>query len=141
MSTGNIIVLSVGFVVLVIIGLCFYFKKDYLSYKQLFSPIIHGLYTCIKGVAGIFPNNALVNNIALVMSAAIEATTMAEKMWLEGEIDKSKRNDLAIQYITDTLAKSGIAVTDNITSIIQGAIAMTCYLLPHGKTPENNVAE
>jgi hypothetical protein len=29
------------------------------------------------------------------------------------------------------LEKAGIEVTDNINAIITGAIAITCYLMPH----------
>jgi hypothetical protein len=72
-----------------------------------------------------------------VISGAIDAAGYAEKLWLDGEIDKEKRPQYAQEHIERMLAALSIDITPEIQSVIQGAIALTCYLMPHhSKTEE-----
>ena len=41
------------------------------------------------------------------------------------------RPQYAQEYIEIILERANIKVTDNITTILSGVIALTCYLMPH----------
>ena len=72
-----------------------------------------------------------IKTITAIVSAGIEATGYAENLWLQGEIDKTMRPQYAQEYIEIILERANIKVTDNITTILSGVIALTCYLMPH----------
>lgn len=141
METSNIIFLVIAGILLIGVGLCFYFKKDYLKYHNAFSPVISALSTCIKAISGIMPNNVIMKTLAEVLSAAIVATTKAEELWLNSLLKKEERNFYAQNYIEVILNQAGIEITDNIKSIIDGAISFVCYLLPHGREPKETKEE
>lgn len=134
MELSNIIFLVISLLLLIGIGLAYYFKKDYLSYSKLITPILVALLEVLKAVGGLFPNETALNTLIVVISSAIKAAGNAEDLWLKGEIDKDKRPDHAANYIYDTLKDANITITDNILAIINGVIAITCYLMPHHDT-------
>lgn len=131
MELYQIVLLVVGALLLILIGLAYLYKKNYLKYSKLITPILDALNSVLKAVGNIFPANNVLNTITTVISASIEATGYAENLWLQGEIDKSMRPKYAMEYINTLLKRAGIEVTDSITTIIDGIIAITCYLMPH----------
>lgn len=131
MELNQIILLSVGALLLVLMAIAYFTKKDYLKYSRLFTPILIALTNVLKAVGNIFPGTKVITDIVAVISAGIEAAGYAENLWLQGEIDKTMRPQYAQQYICILLERAGIAVTDNINTIISGVIAVTCYLMPH----------
>lgn len=140
MELNQIVVLVVGIVLLILIGVAYLKKKDYLKYSKLITPILTALINVLKAVGNVFPTNKMLAEVITVFSAGIEAAGYAENLWLQGEIDKTMRPQYAQQYIKILLEKAGIEVTDSINSIISGAIAITCYLMPH-YTEKNNSGE
>lgn len=114
---------------------CAYFGKDYLRYHKAFSPVLEILCSCIKGISGMLPDNATLMLLSVVLNAAVEATEMAERLWLDGTLDKEQRNIYAKNYIAGILEKAKIEPNGNINSIVDGVIAFVCYLLPHGQEP------
>lgn len=131
MELYQIVLLVVGAILLILMVLAYFKKKDYIKYSHLITPILNALNGVLKAVGNIFPGNKVITNIVTVISAGIEAAGYAENLWLQGEIDKTMRSQYAQQYIKILLEKAGIEVTDSINTIISGAIAITCYLMPH----------
>lgn len=134
MSLFQIILLSVGALLFILMIIAYFTKKDYLKYSKLVSPILTALVGVLNAVGGIFPNNKVINTISTVVSASVEAAGYAENLWLQGEIDKKLRPQYAQEYIKTLLEKSGIVITENIETIISGVFAITCYLMPHHET-------
>lgn len=131
MELYQIVLLIVGTILLGLMGFAYFKKKDYIKYSRLITPIFNALNGVLKAVGNIFPGSRVIADITAVISAGIEAAGYAENLWLQGEIDKTMRPQYAQQYIQILLEKAGIDVTDNINTIISGAIAVTCYLMPH----------
>lgn len=135
MEFESIVFIVLGTLLLGGIVACAYFGKDYLRYHKVFAPVLGIFCNCIKGISGMMPNNASLMILSTVLNAAVEATEMAETLWLEGTIDKEQRNAYAKNYIAGILEKARIPVDNNINSIVDGVIAFVCYLLPHGNAP------
>lgn len=141
MSLESIIYIIIGTVLLGGVLVCTYFGKDYLRYHKVFSPVLEILCNCVKGISGMMPNNASLLILSTVLNAAVEATEMAETLWLEGTIDKEQRNAYAKNYIAGILEKAKIPIDNNINMIVDGTVAFVCYLLPHGQHPETEKEE
>lgn len=131
MEIEHIALLGFGALLLILIIVAIFLKKDYLKCSRLATPILIALANALKAVGNIFPSNKTIASIVSIISAGIEAAGYAENLWLQGEIDKTMRPQYARQYICILLEKAGIAVTDSINTIISGVIAITCYLMPH----------
>lgn len=136
MEFSSIVFIVIGTVLLGGAVACAYFGRDYLRYHKVFAPVIEVLCSCIKGISGMMPNNTALRILSIVMNAAVEATEMAERLWLDCTIDKEQRNAYAMNYIAGILEKANITVDSNIQAVIDGVVAATCYLLPHGVEPE-----
>lgn len=65
-----------------------------------------------------------------VINAATQAAKKAEDLAKMGELEKDRRHEYASHMIEMTLAESGITVTPNIHSLIEGAIVLATMLLP-----------
>lgn len=131
MELYQIVLLIVGAILLGLMGFAYFKKKNYIKYSRLVTPVFNALNGVLKAVGNIFPGNKVIADIAAVISAGIEAAGYAENLWLQGEIDKTMRPQYAQQYIQILLEKAGIEITDNVNTIVAGAIAITCYLMPH----------
>lgn len=136
MEHSQIIMLVIGALLLIAIILSYLFKKDYIKYSKLVTPILKALLSVMKAVGGIIPDNGVLKILATVISSAIEAAGYAENLWLQGEINKTMRPQYAQEYIEILLERAGIEVTNSIETIISGTIALTCYLMPHYSTQE-----
>lgn len=131
MELNQIITLVAGAIILLLIGIAYFTNKNFLQYSNLIKPILSSLVGVLKAVGNVFPTNATIQTITAIISAGIEATGYAENLWLQGEIDKTMRPQYAQEYIEIILERANIKVTDNITTILSGVIALTCYLMPH----------
>ena len=131
MELYQIVLLIVGAILLGLMGFAYFKKKDYIKYSRLVTPVFNALNGVLKAVGNIFPGNKVIADIVTVISAGIEAAGYAENLWLQGEIDKTMRPQYAQQYIQILLEKAGIEITDNVNTIVAGAIAITCHLMPH----------
>ena len=136
MELYQIVLLIVGALLLILIGLAYLYKKNYLKYSKLITPILDALNKVLKAVGNIFPASKMLNTIKTIIVASIEAAGYAENLWLQGEIDKSMRPKYAAEYVNILLERAGIKITNNITIIIDGIIALTCYLMPHYSSQE-----
>lgn len=131
MNLFEITLLIVGALLLIGIVYAWRKNKDLFELNKFFSPILSSLYLTIKAVGKVLPSHNILTLITTVLEAAIQATRLAEQMWLDGNIDKEQRNIYAKNYISEILEQAGIAVTEEVEDIIDGAIALTCALLPH----------
>lgn len=136
MDTSTIITLCTFGVFLIAAILCFVFKKNFSSYNELINPILKTLMEVLKAVNAMVPSNEVLKTIILVISTAIDAAGHAEQLWLQGEIDKNNRPAAAQEYITAALTAAKIELTSSLSTIISGAIALTCYLMPHYSNKE-----
>ena len=71
-----------------------------------------------------------------VCQIAIDATSHAEELWIEGKIEKAERSQIAKDYIDDMLEEANITMTPVLESIINCAITLTCYFMPHNRDEE-----
>ena len=141
MAIENIVFIILGTLLFAGVFTCVYFGKDYLRYHKVFAPVLSILCTCIKGISGMMPNNSVLSILAIVLNASMEATALAERLWLNGALDKEQRNSYAKEYISLVLEKAEVEIDNNIINIVDGVIAFVCYLLPHGQTPIENEEE
>lgn len=141
MEIFEIAMIVAGLILLGFIIYCYVKNKDFLSYSNIFSPILKALYSLLVAIGHASPKNATLATVVTVIKAAIDAAGCAEQLWLQGELDKAARPEYARQFIAVILSSAGIEVTDAINTIIKGAIAMTCYLLPHHTMAENKEGE
>ena len=141
MAIENVVFLVLGTLLFAGIFVCVYFGKDYLRYHKVFAPILSILCTCVKSISGMLPCNSTLAILATVLNASMEATALAERLWLNGALDKEQRNSYAKEYISLVLEKADVEVDNNINNIVDGVIAFVCYLLPHGQIPEETEEE
>lgn len=125
-----------GAVLLVIIIACYAKGKDYLQFHNLINPILTSLAAVLHAVGAVAKDNTALSIMSSVISGAIDAAGYAEELWLKGEIDKEARPQHAQEHIERMLIALGIEITENIQTIIQGSIALTCYLMPHHSNKE-----
>lgn len=141
MAIENIVLIILGTLLFAGVFACVYFGKDYLRYHKVFAPVLSILCTCIKGISGMMPNSSILSVLAVVLNASMEATALAERLWLNGALDKEQRNSYAKEYISLVLEKAEVKIDNNINNIVDGVIAFVCYLLPHGQTPTEEEEE
>lgn len=131
MDPTEITFLTIGAILLIGMIICYIIRKDYFKYSKLLIPILKALLTVLKTVGGFTGGSPTLTIAAQVVSVAIEAAGEAEKLWLAGQLDKAARPAYAQEYIVNLLSKANIEITENIQGIIQGAISLTCFLMPH----------
>ena len=131
MSAFEITLLVVGAILLGLIVYCFIKNKNYLSYSNVFTPVLKALYELLVTIGNSSPKNEQLKVFTTVVKAAIDAAGVAENMWFQGELDKENRHEYAKEFITVLLYSAGIEITESIEVIIEGTIAATCFLLPH----------
>ena len=101
-------------------------------------PVIVALTSVIDAVYKLIPSQTL-KTIKVILSAAVDATEVAEKSWLMGELKREERNPYAKALAREVLALAGIEITAQIDAIISGVIEMTCMVLPHGLEPDEKL--
>lgn len=129
--------------VFLIAGLYIYNRftgTDLLRKVVMSKPVIVALTSLMDAVCKILPNKTL-KIISTVLDAAVDATEVAEKTWLMGELSREDRNPYAKSLARQVLVMAGIEVTPQIEAIISGVIEMTCMVLPHGVEPEGSKKE
>lgn len=144
MSWEQIVGIVIGTLALGGVAACFYFGKDYLKYHNIFGPVLEAFVAAAKGLSGAFPDNNVLSIIATVAEIALEGAEKAERLWLNGELNKDLRNEYAKNYIAEMLGKAGIEVNASIAAMIDGFIAVACMIFPHGqelKINEENTKE
>lgn len=131
MDFSSGMLLLIGAALLVVIFACYAKGRNYLQFHSLVNPILTSLVAVLQAVGTVSGNSSQIQILADIISNSIDAAGMAENLWLKGEIDKSARPEYAQEYIMGLLELAGIEVTENVQTIIKGAIAVTCYLMPH----------
>lgn len=137
MEIEQIIGLAISGVCLAGIVACLVLNKDLLHYSNFVKPILKALLTAVQAFSTFKPNNILLGTISTTLITAIEATAEAEELWMQDEILKPDRNQWAQKYIADKLTKAGITITTQLEAIINGTIAVVCFLLPHENKEES----
>ena len=136
LSVYQIILLALAAIVT---GLYIYKRitgKDILRSVMLSRPVVKAQGATVEAVYKIWPNKAELKTVYTIMTAAIEATEIAEKAWQMGNLEKDERNAYAKKLVKETLGKAGITVTPQIDMIVAGVIEAVCIVLPHQKKVE-----
>lgn len=135
-STINYPALISGIVALVAVIIAVCLKVNLTEYTGVVSPILNALKAALDAVNGVMPNNEVISVMVRVCQIAIDATSHAEELWIEGKIEKAERSQIAKDYIDDMLEDSNITMTPVLESIINCAITLTCYFMPHNRDEE-----
>lgn len=135
-STINYPALISGIVALVAVIIAMCLKVNLTEYTGVVSPILNALKLALNAVNGVMPNNEVISVMVRVCQIAIDATSHAEELWIEGKIEKVERSQIAKDYIDNMLEDSNITMTPVLESIINCAITLTCYFMPHNRDEE-----
>ena len=135
-STINYPALIGGLIALAAIIVAMLLKANLTKYTGIISPILNALKAALDAVNGVMPNNEVVTTMVKVCQIAIDATSNAEELWIEGSIEKADRPKIAKDYIDKMLADANITMTPVLESIINCAITLTCYFMPHNRDEE-----
>ena len=135
-STINYPALISGIVALVAVIIAVCLKVNLTEYTGVVSPILNALKSALNAVNGVMPNNEVISVMVRVCQIAIDATSHAEELWIEGKIEKVERSQIAKDYIDDMLEEANITMTPVLESIINCAITLTCYFMPHNRDEE-----
>lgn len=135
-STINYPALISGIVALVAVIIAMCLKVNLTEYTGVVSPILNALKAALDAVNGVMPNNEVISVMVRVCQIAIDATSHAEELWIEGKIEKAERSQIAKNYIDDMLEEANITMTPVLESIINCAITLTCYFMPHNRDEE-----
>ena len=135
-STINYPALISGIVALVAVIIAVCLKVNLTEYTGVVSPILNALKSALNAVNGVMPNNEVISVMVRVCQIAIDATSHAEELWIEGKIEKVERSQIAKDYIDNMLEDSNITMTPVLESIINCAITLTCYFMPHNRDEE-----
>ena len=135
-STINYPALISGIVALVAVIIAVCLKVNLTEYTGVVSPTLNALKSALNAVNGIMPNNEVISVMVRVCQIAIDATSHAEELWIEGQIEKAERSQIAKDYIDNMLEDSNITMTPVLESIINCAITLTCYFMPHNRDEE-----
>ena len=135
-STINYPALISGIVALVAVIIAVCLKVNLTEYTGVVSPILNALKSALNAVNGVMPNNEVISVMVRVCQIAIDATSHAEELWIEGQIEKAERSQIAKDYIDNMLKDSNITMTPILESIINCAITLTCYFMPHNRDEE-----
>ena len=135
-STINYPALISGIVALVAVIIAVCLKVNLTEYTGVVSPILNALKAALDAVNGVMPNNEVISVMVRVCQIAIDATSHAEELWIEGKIEKAERSQIAKDYIDNMLEDSNITMTPVLESIINCAITLTCYFMPHNRDEE-----
>ena len=135
-STINYPALISGIVALVAVIVAVCLKVNLTEYTGVVSPILNALKSALNAVNGVMPNNEVISVMVRVCQIAIDATSHAEELWIEGQIEKAERSQIAKDYIDNMLEDSNITMTPVLESIINCAITLPCYFMPHNRDEE-----
>ena len=135
-STINYPALITGIISLAAVIIAAYLQTNLTKYTDIISPILNALKSALNAVDGIMPNNEVISVMVRVCQIAIDATSHAEELWIEGQIEKAERPQIAKDYIDNMLKDSNITMTPVLESIINCAITLTCYFMPHNRDEE-----
>ena len=135
-STINYPALITGIISLAAVIIAAYLQTNLTKYTDVISPILNALKSALNAVDGIMPNNEVVSVMVRVCQIAIDATSQAEELWIEGSIEKTERSKIAKDYIDDKLKEANITMTPVLESIINCAVTLTCYFMPHNRDEE-----
>ena len=135
-STINYPALISGIVALVAVIIAVCLKVNLTEYTGVVSPILNALKSALNAVNGVMPNNEVISVMVRVCQIAIDATSHAEELWIDGKIEKAERSQIAKDYIDNMLEDSNITMTPVLESIINCAITLTCYFMPHNRDEE-----
>ena len=88
-STINYPALIGGLIALAAIIVAMLLKANLTKYTGIISPILNALKAALDAVNGVMPDNEVVATMIKVCQIAIDATSNAEELWIEGSIEKA----------------------------------------------------
>lgn len=135
MEWHNILLLILMAVIVVLYLYKRFTGMDLLKTIVMSKPVLVAQKSVINALYDVVPNETL-RIIKLALNAGVEATELAEKAWLMGNLAKDERNPYAKQLAKEMLETIGIEVNEKIEVIIAGVIEMACMVLPHGVEPQ-----
>lgn len=122
----------------IVSGLYLYYRVtgvNLLKAVILSRPVVSAVASAVDAIQKVWPNDTL-NIVHKALIAGADATEIAEKLWLMGQLERDERNAYAKGLAYATLEAAGIVIDDRIIAIVSGIIEATCMLLPHGVEPE-----
>lgn len=122
----------------IVSGLYLYYRVtgvNLLKAVILSRPVVSAVASAVDAIQKVWPNDTL-NIVHKALTAGADATEIAEKLWLMGQLEREERNAYAKGLAYATLEAAGIVIDDRIIAIVSGIIEATCMLLPHGVEPE-----
>ena len=103
--------------------------KSVLPYVSKGQPVMDALTMLAKAVSGVTGSQKF-ETAFIIIKAATEAARKAEDLAKLGDLEKDKRHEYAFHMIEATLNEAGVAMTDNISMLINGALVLAAMLLP-----------
>lgn len=131
MESINYAALIAGFIALAAVIVALLYRANLIKYTGVISPILSALKSALDVVEGVMPDNEVIKTMVFVCQTAIDATSHAEEIWIEGFAEKADRPKIAHDYIDRVLLEANIQMTPVLESIINCAITLTCYFMPH----------
>lgn len=127
----------------IVAGLYIYYRitgVNLLKALILSRPVVSAVASAVDAIQKVWPNDTL-NIVHKALTAGADATEIAEKLWLMGQLERDERNAYAKGLAYATLEAAGIVIDDRIMAIVSGIIEATCMLLPHGVEPAEQQEE
>ena len=93
------------------------------------SAVIDATENVVSTIATIFPNSKAVNVLQIIEKWSRKSVEAVEQLYNASKLDKAKKKDTAKQQVYSVLKLLGIEKTDEIETIIDGAIEAEVYML------------
>ena len=93
------------------------------------SAVVDATENVVSTIATIFPNSKAVNILQIIEKWSRKSVKAVEQLYNASKLDKDKKKDTAKQQVYSVLKLLGIEKTDEIETIIDGAIEAEVYML------------
>lgn len=93
------------------------------------SAVVDATENVVSTIATIFPNSKAVNVLQIIEKWSRKSVKAVEQLYNASKLDKAKKKDTAKQQVYSVLKLLGIEKTDEIETIIDGAIEAEVYML------------
>lgn len=102
---------------------------------------ISAMDTLTNTVKTLFPETPGIDLVDKILTYAQKAADSAEQLYLTSQIPEEQRKQEAMQLVRKCLQAAGITITEDMQTIIDGAIEAAVYALPKTHTEQNKSAE
>lgn len=96
---------------------------------------VQQVYTMIKPL---LPSSATAT-IDTILNLADVGVNLAEKLYKTAKVGKDERKDCANEFVITALESAGIEITEEMKTVIDGAITGACECLPKTHDGDGNI--